>query len=153
MSSPPGDLASSLSPLTKAGEDVETSLPTRFLILLPATDAIMQKVESMPHARKVMSFAAGSLPLGDPSAYRWPYSQMEMFRCGDAMVLVQVENAEAAAMYPVHGKQLADRLSRWENRWRMDKCLNIVGMPCSLEAALWVPQTRRRGSRRARLVP
>ena len=72
-----------------------------------------------------MSFAAGSLPLGDPSAYRWPYSQMEMFRCGDAMVLVQVENAEAAAMYPVDGKQLADRLSRWENRWRMDKCLNI----------------------------
>ena len=122
---PPGDLASSLSTLTKAGEDVETSLPTRFLILLPATDAIMQKVESMPHARKVMSFAAGSLPLGDPSAYRWPYSQMEMFRCGDAMVLVQVENAEAAAMYPVDGKQLADRLSRWENRWRMDKCLNI----------------------------
>ena len=41
------------------------------------------------------------------------------------MVLVQVENAEAAAMYPVDGKQLADRLSRWENRWRMDKCLNI----------------------------
>ena len=79
----------------------------------------------MPHARKMMSFAAGSLPLGDPSAYRWPYSQMEMFRCGDAMVLVQVENAEAAAMYPVDGKQLADRLSRWENRWRMDKCLNI----------------------------
>ena len=28
-------------------------------------------------------------------------------------------------MYPVDGKQLADRLSRWENRWRMDKCLNI----------------------------
>ena len=44
------------------------------------------------------------------------------------MLLVQVENPEAAAMYPVDGKMLQDRLCGWRNRWQAGAELNPVWM-------------------------
>ena len=125
---PPEDTQCCLDTLSKASLATETGLPTRILVLVPATEAIKQKVDSLSQATIVLEFAPDGLLLCEPDSYRLPYGQRRMVKEQRPMLLVQVENPEAAAMYPVDGKMLQDRLCGWRNRWQAGAELNHVWM-------------------------
>jgi len=120
---PPRDVDVMTKAIRKSKRDVETQLPTRLLFLLPAVDSVLRELDRGSQAEVVLDFEAGSLPLVDPSAFRVEYSQVRMLRCKERMLLVQVQNAEAAAMYPVDSESLFSRISRWRNRWRIGSCV------------------------------